>query len=151
MDELENDSLDIELGEINIDTIEIDYNPDEVNKLLKRQEEETFQDKFDNLENELISSLKRLRERVDELDLPPRLGKVRGDSNFFTRHKNGLKVYGETVYQNVHLLKELESGTWNPDMKCWFFPYNRKGNLLKMGIKEQRDGEVERSETETGS
>lgn len=136
-----------ELGEINLDEIEIDYDPYEVNKLLKRQETETFEDKINNLENELILSLKRLRERVDDLDLPPHLGKVIGNSNFFTRHKNGIKVYGESTSRNTHLLKEL-GGTWSPEMKCWFFPYNRKGNLIRMGIKEWSDGGVERSEME---
>lgn len=121
--------------EFNIDEIVIDYDPVEVNKTLKQRETETFQQKIDNLENELITSLNKLRKLVEELDLDSSLGKVKGNSNFFCRHKNGLKVYGENTSQNVHLLKELD-GTWNPDMKCWFFPYNRKGNLIKMGIKE---------------
>jgi hypothetical protein len=121
--------------ELNFDELDINYDPHEVNMFLQKKEIETLEQKLNNLVNELNVSLNELREQVKRLELNPSIGKVCGNSNFFTRHKNGIKVYGDTLYKNKHLLKEL-GGTWNPELKCWFFPYNRKGNLKMMGLTE---------------
>lgn len=131
-----------EIDEFNIDTIDIEYDPETVNAVLKQREETALENKLKRLELELQTSLNLLREQVSELGLDETLGKVKGNEIYFTRYKNGLKVFGEDCYRNIHLLKALEANgvsNWNPELKCWLFPYNRKESLKRMGICEQSE------------